>query len=57
MSTIHFNETTALTPEQLVAGLTDFGAGRSKIVSKSVLGKAFDHSIKAIEAKDGMVSP
>jgi len=25
MSTIHFNQTTTLTPEQYVAGLTDFG--------------------------------
>ena len=35
MSTIHFNQTTTLTPEQFVAGLTDFGPGRSKVFSKS----------------------
>jgi len=32
---IHFHHTTTLTPEQYVAGLTDFGPGRSKIFGKS----------------------
>ena len=35
MSTIHFNQTTALTREQYVAGLTDFGPGRSKVFGNS----------------------
>ena len=35
MSTIHFNQITTLSPEQFVAGLTDFGPGRSKVFSKS----------------------
>ena len=35
MSTIHFNQTTTLTPEQFVAGLTDFGPGRSKLFNNS----------------------
>ncbi len=35
MSTIHFKETTTATPEQFVAGLTDFGPGRSKLFGKS----------------------
>jgi hypothetical protein len=35
MSTIHFNQITTLTPEQYVAGLTDFGPGRSKIFGNS----------------------
>jgi hypothetical protein len=35
MSTIHFNETTTSTPEQFVAGLTDFGPGRSKLFGNS----------------------
>jgi len=35
MSTIHFNQTTTLTPEQYVAGLTDFGPGRSKTFGNS----------------------
>jgi hypothetical protein len=32
---IHFHQTTTLTPEQYVAGLTDFGPGRSKLFSNS----------------------
>ena len=35
MSTIHFNQTTTLTPEHYVAGLTDFGPGRSKVFGNS----------------------
>jgi hypothetical protein len=35
MSTIHLHETTTATPEQLVAGLTDFGPGRSKLFGNS----------------------
>ncbi len=35
MATIHFHRTTSLTPEQYVAGLTDFGPGRSKIFGNS----------------------
>jgi len=35
MSTIHFNQTTTLTPEQYVARLTDFGPGRSKVFGNS----------------------
>ncbi len=35
MSTIHFHETTTLTPEQFIAGLTDFGPGRSKFFGNS----------------------
>ena len=35
MPTIHFHQTTSLTPEQYVAGLTDFGPGRSKLFSNS----------------------
>src|SRR5215471_17214964 len=32
---IHFHQTTTLTPEQFVAGLTDFGPGRSKVFANS----------------------
>ena len=32
---IHFHETTTVTPEQYVAGLTDFGPGRSKLFGNS----------------------
>ncbi len=35
MSTLHFHRTTTLTPEQYVAGLTDFGPGRSKLFGNS----------------------
>ncbi len=35
MSTIHLHRTTWLTPEQYVAGLTDFGPGRSRLFSNS----------------------
>lgn len=35
MSTIHFKQTTTATPEQFIAGLTDFGPGRSKLFGNS----------------------
>jgi hypothetical protein len=35
MSTIHLKQTTTATPEQFVAGLTDFGPGRSKLFDNS----------------------
>ena len=35
MSTIHFKQTTTATPEQYIAGLTDFGPGRSKLFGNS----------------------
>ena len=35
MPTIHFHQTTRLTPEQYVAGLTDFGPGRSELFANS----------------------
>jgi hypothetical protein len=35
MSTIHLHQTTTLTSEQYVAGLTDFGPGRSKLFGNS----------------------
>jgi hypothetical protein len=35
MSTIHLEQTTTATPEQFVAGLTDFGPGRAKLFGKS----------------------
>ena len=35
MPTIHLQRTTAATPEQYVAGLTDFGPGRSKLFGNS----------------------
>jgi hypothetical protein len=38
MSTIHFRQTTILTPEQFIAGLTDFGPGRSTVFANSADG-------------------
>jgi hypothetical protein len=35
MSTIHSHQTTTATPEQYIAGLTDFGPGRSKLFGNS----------------------
>jgi hypothetical protein len=35
MSTIHLHHTTTLTPEQYIAGLTDFGPDRSKLFGNS----------------------
>ena len=35
MATIHLHQTTTSTPEQFVAGLTDFGPGRSELFGNS----------------------
>ena len=35
MSTIHLHQTTSSTPEQFLAGLTDFGPGRSTLFGNS----------------------
>ena len=35
MSTIRLHQTTTLTPEQYIAGLTDFGTGRAKLFGNS----------------------
>jgi|SRR5882724_2782832 len=35
MSTIHLHQITTLTPEQYIAGLTDFGPGRSTLFGNS----------------------
>jgi len=35
MATIHLKETTTATPEQFVAGLTDFGPGRAELFGRS----------------------
>jgi hypothetical protein len=35
MATIHLHQTTTLTPEQYIAGLTDFGPNRSKLFGNS----------------------
>ena len=50
MSTIHFNQTTTLTPEEYLAGLTDFGPGRSKVFNKSADDYLKVHSLGPADA-------
>ena len=50
MATIHLHRTTSLTPEQYVAGLTDFGPGRSKIFGNSADEYLKVHSREATQA-------
>jgi hypothetical protein len=50
MSTIHFHQTTTVTPEQYVAGLTDFGLGRSKLFGNSADEYLKVHQIGRTEA-------
>ena len=38
MSTFHFKQTTTATPEQFIAGLTDFGPGRAELFGNSADG-------------------
>jgi hypothetical protein len=44
MSTIRYSQTTTSTPEQFIAGLTDFGPGREKLFGKSADGYLKVHS-------------
>ena len=50
MSTIHLHEATTLTPEEFVAGLTDFGPGREKVFSKSADSYLKVHELGANDA-------
>ena len=50
MSKIHLHQTSSLTPEQYIAGLTDFGPGRSKVFSKSADDYLKVHSVGATAA-------
>ena len=50
MPTLHFQTTTTSTPEQFIAGLTDFGPGRSKIFPNSADGYLKVHSQGPTEA-------
>jgi len=43
MATIHFTTTTTATPEQFIAGVTDFGPGRSKIFGNTDDGQTVVH--------------
>ena len=55
MSTIHLHETTTSTPEQFVAGLTDFGPGRSKLFGNSADGylKVHDQGPSRADVTEG----
>ncbi len=50
MSEIHFHATTTATPEQYVAGLTDFGPGRAELFGNSADDYLEVHSKSATEA-------
>src|SRR5262245_27219447 len=55
MSTLHFHETTTATPEQFVAGLTDFGPGRQEVFGNSADDylKVFDQGPAEADVKEG----
>ena len=50
MPTIHLTQSTTLTPEQYVAGLTDFGPGRNKVFSNSADDDLVVHSVQGTTA-------
>jgi hypothetical protein len=50
MSKIHLHKNTTLTPEQYIAGLTDFTPGRSKVFSNSADNQLKVHSLGSTEA-------
>ncbi len=50
MTTIHFTEITTSTPEQFIAGLTDFGPGRSQLFPNSADDQLTVHHYSAEEA-------
>ena len=50
MPTFHFHETTTSTPEQFIAGLTDFGPGRAKLFENSADGYLEVHDKGPTEA-------
>ena len=55
MSTIHFHETITATPEQFVAGLTDFGPGRQELFGNSADGylKVHDKGLTEADVTEG----
>jgi hypothetical protein len=50
MSTIHFHRSTTSTPEQFIAGLTDFGPGRGELFPNSADGYLKVHHIGTHDA-------
>jgi hypothetical protein len=57
MATIHVHQTTTATPEQFLAGLTDFGPGRSKLFGNSADGylKVHDQGSGHADVTEGSV--
>jgi hypothetical protein len=55
MATIHLHQTTISTPEQFIAGLTDFGPGRSKLFGNSADGylKVHDQGPNQADVTEG----
>jgi Polyketide cyclase / dehydrase and lipid transport. len=55
MATMHLHQTTTATPEQFLAGLTDFGPGRSKIFPNSADGylKVHDQGPSQADVTEG----
>jgi hypothetical protein len=55
MSTIHFHQAMTLTPEQFIAGLTDFGPGRSKVFANSADAylKVHHHGTREADVTEG----
>jgi polyketide cyclase/dehydrase/lipid transport protein len=55
VATIHLHQTTTATPEEILAGLTDFGPGRSKIFPNSADGhlKVHDQSQTGADVTEG----
>jgi hypothetical protein len=50
MATFHFQQTTTSTPEQFIAGLTDFGPGRAELFPNSADGYLEVHDLGTSEA-------
>ena len=57
MATIHLHQTTTATPEQLLAGLIDFGPGRSKLFGNSADGylKVHDRGPHEADVTEGSI--
>jgi hypothetical protein len=55
MATIHVHETTTSTPEQFIAGLTDFGPGRQELFGNSADGylKVHDQGLTEADVTEG----
>jgi hypothetical protein len=58
MVTIHIHQTTTATPGQFLAGLTDFGPGRSKLFGNSTDGylKVHDQGPSQADVTEGSTS-